>query len=233
MSDEVSKEMKEETKKWKERAQQRVQQKMFAIEKLINQLQEKGYIKILAVKYKQSFYKDEYGDLIFDRQSFENELEFFMQNKINWHSKSASYCKQRDVRWKIKEYVRNYQLTPSAVGNFDQIENPIEYERAISDFFTQKGWNSIATQASGDQGADVIAEKSNHRVVVQCKLYSQPVGNKAVQEVMSAKTFYECTTAIVVTNASYTKSARQLAHSCGVELLHHDELDEWILKKEL
>ena len=62
-------------------------------------------------------------------------------------------------------------------------------------------------------------------MVVQCKLYSQPVGNKAVQEAFAAKNFQGCDVAVVVSNASYTQSARQIASTTGVLLLHHDELE--------
>ena len=110
----------------------------------------------------------------------------------------------------------------------ETITDPIEYEHAICEVFTNCGWNAQVTKASGDQGVDVIAELNGVRVAVQCKLYSSPVGNKAVEEVFAAKTHYDCQLAIVVTNNSYTPSAKQLASTCGVELLHHDELTNWI-----
>ena len=75
--------------------------------------------------------------------------------------------------------------------------------------------------------ADVIIEKYGYKFVVQCKLYNQPVGNKAVQEVTSAQSYYEAVGAVVVTNNEYTKSARQLAESQNVWLLHDSQLAEW------
>ncbi|WP_196757689.1 restriction endonuclease, partial [Gluconobacter potus] len=62
------------------------------------------------------------------------------------------------------------------------------------------------------------------QIVVQCKLYSQPVGNKAVQEIYTAKQHQQADEAIVVSNAGYTIPARQLAATTGVHLLHHQEL---------
>jgi len=61
-------------------------------------------------------------------------------------------------------------------------------------------------------------------VAIQCKKYSNPVGNKAVQEVTSGATFHNAEYAVVVSNSSYTASARQLAAKSGVLLLHHSEL---------
>ena len=59
-------------------------------------------------------------------------------------------------------------------------------------------------------------------------MYGQPVGNKAVQEVFSAKGYYECDLAAVVTNSSFTKSAMQLASSLDVHLLHDSEIEGFV-----
>jgi restriction system protein len=73
---------------------------------------------------------------------------------------------------------------------------------------------------------DIIAERDGKRIVVQCKFYSKPVGNKAVQEA-AARLHGRADKAIVVSNAAYTKAARQLAGTTGVILLHHDDLDSF------
>jgi restriction system protein len=62
------------------------------------------------------------------------------------------------------------------------------------------------------------------RVVLQCKLYSQPVGNKAVQEVVAARNFERARFGVVVSNNSYTTPAQTLASANGVHLIHHREL---------
>ena len=71
-------------------------------------------------------------------------------------------------------------------------------------------------------------QKEGFTYVVQCKLYNQPVGNKAVQEVTSAQAYYEAIGAVVITNNDYTKSARQLAESQNVWLLHGSLFAEWV-----
>lgn len=71
---------------------------------------------------------------------------------------------------------------------FDSRMDPLDSERHCAILLENGGWTTRLTPATGDQGADVVAEKEGIRMVVQCKLYSQPVGNKAVQEVFAAKT---------------------------------------------
>jgi restriction system protein len=106
-----------------------------------------------------------------------------------------------------------------------KIDDPVQFERWCANILGKHGWHTTATKSSGDQGADVIAEKAGRRVVLQCKLYSNPVGNKAVQEAFSAERHYRAHASAVVSNAEFTPSARDLARSTGVLLLTPSDLD--------
>jgi hypothetical protein len=111
-------------------------------------------------------------------------------------------------------------------AEFEADMTPYEFEQFCASRLSGAGWNARATQASGDQGADVVAEKDGKVAVFQCKMYSQPVGNKAVQEIVAAKSFHHADYAAVVSNADYTRSARALAQANGVLLLHYHDLDD-------
>lgn len=102
--------------------------------------------------------------------------------------------------------------------------NPYEFEHSCAEALKELGFEARATKGSGDQGVDVIAEKKGFKVAIQCKLYSNPVGNKAVQEVIAGKQFYNADIGAVVTNASFTPSAKQLASTCDILLLNIVEL---------
>ncbi len=98
-----------------------------------------------------------------------------------------------------------------------------EFESWVAESLESFGWMSEVTQGSGDQGIDVIAQKDGKRVGLQCKLYSNAVGNKAIQEAHAGKAFHQLEAVGVMTNASFTSSARDLALATGVRLLsHHD-----------
>lgn len=60
--------------------------------------------------------------------------------------------------------------------------------------------------------------------MLQCKRYTNSVGNKAVQEAFAAKTFARAQYAAVVTNSKFTPAAGALAASTGVLLLHFTDL---------
>lgn len=99
-----------------------------------------------------------------------------------------------------------------------------EYEECIHSFLKANGYNSNLTKASSDQGVDVIVYLKNVTVAIQCKLYSSPVGNDAVQEVVAGANYYKCGVACVVSNAGFTPSAVALSAANNVKLLHHSEL---------
>lgn len=95
-----------------------------------------------------------------------------------------------------------------------------EFENYVGRRLKGMGYTNVrVTQASSDFGADVIAVNSNGETVcIQCKHYSKPVGIKAVQEIYSAKQYYGCQKAMVITNSTYTQAAIDLANKTGVDL---------------
>jgi restriction system protein len=107
---------------------------------------------------------------------------------------------------------------------FDPRMDPLDYERYCALQLEKAGWQTRLTAATGDQGADVIANRGNRTLIVQCKLYSSPVGNDAVQQAFAARQFQAADLAAVVSNQPFTRSARQLATVNGVALMHHEQL---------
>jgi hypothetical protein len=101
---------------------------------------------------------------------------------------------------------------------------PVEFEVFCGEALSARGWRVRLTPQGRDQGVDVIAEKNNVRVVLQCKLYSNPVGNKAVQEVAAGRVHQHAQYGAVVTNSTFTQSAWELAATNGIYLLHHTDL---------
>ena len=114
-------------------------------------------------------------------------------------------------------------LFEMGVQNLDQMDG-IAFEHFLEALFARLGYESEATQASGDYGVDVLIKKKGRLIAVQAKHYSSPVGNSAVQEVHAGKEYYEADEAWVITNNVFTKQARQLADKTGVRLITGPEL---------
>lgn len=114
--------------------------------------------------------------------------------------------------------IRKNKIDINIVDSMDGIS----FEKFLTHLFTNMNYKAEITQASNDQGADLIIEKLGERTVVQAKCYSSTVGNTAVQEVTGAKQYYNCTKAMVITNNYFTKSAIELAFANDVELKDRD-----------
>lgn len=172
----------------------------------------------LVKKYKQLTYKDDYGDI--QKTAFVKELDYFIRNVLF-----------KDLPMTQDDYDYDYNrivlIIENEVKDNPQIEfsdNPYDFEKQCAEILNNHGWEARTTQKSADQGIDVIATKNNITVALQCKLYSKPVGNKAVQEAFSGKKYYQADYAGVVSNNTYTTSARSLAKNCNVLLLSPDDL---------
>src|SRR5690625_5243782 len=114
------------------------------------------------------------------------------------------------------------------------VSTGLDYEIFVKQIILQQGWDVIMTAQSGDQGADLIAERDGLSLAIQCKWLSQSrVGNTAVQEIFTAQAYYNCMYACVVTNAEYTNPAVDLADRTGVALLHHEELPVFLKQMRL
>lgn len=116
--------------------------------------------------------------------------------------------------------------------NFDGMEGH-EFEYFCAELLKKNNYENVeVTKGSGDQGIDILARKDGIKYGIQCKCYSSNIGNKAVQEAFTGKTFYNCHIAAVLTNRYFTSSAKELAEKNGVLLWDRDYLETLISNSE-
>lgn len=106
--------------------------------------------------------------------------------------------------------------------------NGYDFEKFLAEIFQTAGYDVEGTKLSGDQGADLFVTRFGKKIVIQAKNYSGSVGNTAVQEAISAKSFYACDEAMVVTNSYFTKSAIELANAASVRLIGRPDLQKYL-----
>ncbi|WP_252904653.1 restriction endonuclease [Secundilactobacillus silagei] len=105
------------------------------------------------------------------------------------------------------------------------------FEKYVADLLKRIGYTNVATtSASGDNGLDVLAHNGNTYYGIQCKLYTTPVGNSAVQEAYSGGSYYKTDKNIVITNNYFTPNATDAAATMDVDLWDRDKLKELILE---
>lgn len=107
--------------------------------------------------------------------------------------------------------------------------NGFDFEEYTAELLKANGFEDVeVTNFSGDFGVDIIAFKDDIKYAIQCKKYSSPVGIKAVQEVIGSKSMNDCHVAVVLTNNTFTKSAKELAKKNNVLLWDGEKLQELI-----
>ena len=130
---------------------------------------------------------------------------------------SLGFLNASQTGFDAKTYTLFIDLAKS--NDFSDSMDGHQFEEYCANLLKLNGFSSVeVTKASGDQGIDIIAYKNSIKYGIQCKLYSKPVGNTAVQEVYAGKDFYNCHIGIVLTNSTFTSSAKQLADKLGIIL---------------
>lgn len=177
-------------------------------------------------------------------ESYHLELNKIFSNLKCLPGLSIVYTFPEEIDLKIEEMANelSFQVEYEVEneGNNEEYKNLLlkndmtgmEYEYAIADYINHNStdWSAKVSKGSGDQGLDIMIENNTFHFTIgaQCKYYSTPVGNKAVQEAHAASSYYDTNLSCVITNHSFTKSANNLADRTDVELLHHDLLLDWL-----
>lgn len=125
---------------------------------------------------------------------------------------------------KLEHFNPNNFITMYRVDAMDGFK----FEAFLVEIFQTIGYDVKETKKTGDQGADLFVSRFGKNIVIQAKNYSGSVGNSAVQQAISAKTFYGCDEAMVVTNSYFTRSAKELAESALVRLIDRNELQKYL-----
>lgn len=180
----------------------------------INPLEDSNEMKNMFIYYLigNSKFGDDYNKgYIYCREQF-IEIYKELKNEHDYNSFISNLVSEKEIN-KVKYSINDMDLMTG-----------IEFENFIGKLFSRMGYETTVTQASGDQGIDVIVEKNGKKYGVQAKCYSNTVSNSAIQEVVAGITFYKCDKAIVVTNNYFTRSAIDLAKANNVVLWNRDML---------
>ena len=163
-------------------------------------------------------------------ENFRNELIDFVKEKpqllkINDKLKTKHECEYvLDFGDEFIDEIGDVIDKENQKDNFTPDMSPRHYEIFCASQFKKFGWKAEATVGSGDQGVDVVAKKKGLILVAQCKKFSKPVPNKAVQEVVAGIKFYNADSGVVIAPNGFTKSAEKLAAANNIQLIHHSEI---------
>jgi hypothetical protein len=145
------------------------------------------------------------------------------------HVRSMAYAPWVWVRLRLRQLFAEYhELQKNKVRTLKEINSlsGTEFESYVARILQKSGWHVSGTPATGDQGADLIASRGNRKIAIQVKRYTSSVGNSAVQEVVGAVRFYGTNEGCVITNSSFTPSARSLAQKNDIRLIGGSNFDQ-------
>ena len=207
----------------------------------IEHIENKGLLKNIRKIEKTTYYKnikqinvDELTFVIFcvfgglERE----EKILLLENMQKIYNTLSQDLKKRELL-KEKERILNGDMSKEIELqklelDFSNIQNGYEFEEYVANLYKKMGYTiEEVTKKSGDQGADVIAFKDNIKYVIQVKFYNNPVGNKAVQEVVASIGMYKADKGIVVTNSTFTSSAIELSQANNIELVDGEKIEEY------
>ena len=163
-------------------------------------------------------------------ENFRNELIDFVKEKpqllsiANNLKTKHKYEIELNIPDELLDEIGDVIDKENQKDNFTPDMSPRDYEIFCASQFKKFGWKAEATVGSGDQGVDVIAKKKGLTLVAQCKKFSKPVPNKAVQEVVAGIKFYRADSGVVIATNGFTKSAEKLAAANNIQLIHHGEI---------
>lgn len=116
----------------------------------------------------------------------------------------------------------SYQISYD-LALIDKMEG-FDFEEYVAKLFEKFDFSAVVTKKSGDFGCDVIIEKNGYRIAIQTKRSESKVSLKAVQEIVASLKKYDARLGVVISNAKYTRNARQLAKINDVVMINRNVL---------
>ncbi len=102
------------------------------------------------------------------------------------------------------------------------------YATRCESLLREAGWTTELSPAETGQGIDILAERGGRKLLLQCKGGRASVGVEAVQRAFASCARRHADVAAIVTHASFTRAAQQLASANGVHALRDDGLNQLI-----
>jgi len=108
-----------------------------------------------------------------------------------------------------------------------QAMDPIAFEKYVGTLFAKRGYRVQDTQASADEGIDLIVRQGRRMAVVQCKRYQGSVGQPVVRDLYGVMLHTRANEAYLVTTGTVTAAARRWAEGKPIHLVDQHRLVEW------
>lgn len=154
--------------------------------------------------------------------------------------KYDSYSNQYSILISHDEFIKKSDCIPNSFSSSEfkdditiqslnsESMTGIDFEKYCAHLLSENGFINIKiTPPSGDHGIDLLAEKDDVSYAIQCKYYSDSVGNSAIQQAHTGKSLYRKDIAVVMTNSYFTHQAMEEASALGVKLWDKNKIKDF------
>ena len=202
-----------------------------------------GQKKDVFVYYPMAIFPEEMKDESGNRlKSFDEILDTLLSNKKALASNALFPTEQAEITpdelfgniFGTKTESKSKSLS---IVDLDRL-NPNLFEASIAALYKKQGFEIYLTPYSNDKGVDVVVLKNGENYLIQVKQTKSLVGNDAIQEVYTAKKYYEVQfkekfNLLTITNNDYSSSAKILAKINDIQLLNRNHLENLLNINEI
>ena len=202
-----------------------------------------GQQKDVFVYYPMAIFPEEMKDEVGNRlKSFDEILDTLLNNKKVLARNTLFPTEQAEIT--PEELFGNIFGTKTeskpktlTLTDIDRL-HPNLFEASIASLYKRQGFEVYLTPYSNDKGVDVVAINNEENYLIQAKQTKSLVGNDAIQEICTAKNYYENKfnerfNLVTITNNDYSSSATILAKSNNIMLLNRGHLESLIAQNNV
>jgi len=121
----------------------------------------------------------------------------------------------------------------AAIMDIEKLDG-YEFEKLICSLLSKMGFFVEQTALSGDGGVDIIADYNQPilkgRYLIQCKRWSNTIGEPIVRDLFGTVLAQKANKGIIITNSFFSEKAREFAEGKNIELIDGNELNHLLRK---
>lgn len=171
-----------------------------------------GVLAVLATSVLVWILRSQFGWRVFDISDSEKEI---LRRSDEYSRALADYDRRKREREEAEQ--RRKADFWWRLGGHD-------FEWEMLKLFQRSGVACRLTPGSGDDGVDIVLEKDEERVAVQCKAHRNPVGPAILRELLGAMHAGGFNRAILVALGGVTSGAGQFARQNGIEIMTMEDV---------
>ncbi len=202
-----------------------------------------GQQKDVFVYYPMAIFSDDMKDEEGNRmKSFDEILDTLLNNKKSLASNTLFPTEQAEITpdelfGNIFGTKTESKAKVQTLTDIDRL-NPNLFEATIGALYKKQGFEVYLTPYSNDKGVDVVVLKNGENYLIQAKQTKSLVGNEAIQEICTAKKYYEDRfkeqfKLLTISNNDYSSSATILAKSNDITLLNRGHLENLVTENSI